>query len=241
MTGVPANTPAIGESSSDAQAVTEAERSGRPFLVFRDANGRQQLFFFDPGAASVTVGRRSSADLALAWDDRVSRLHARFEREQQEDWVLVDDGTSSNGTYVNEERVSGRHRLTDGDVVRFGSTAATYRSPTQRTPPAREQRAPSPSTPHPGAVPSPGAVSLSTTQRRVLVALCRPYKERGTLATPAADEQIADEVVLSVSEVKRHVRVLYAKLGIEGAPGPETRVRLAERAFSAKVISERDL
>ena len=70
MTGVPSNTPAIGESSSDAQAVTEAERSGRPFLVFRDGDGRQQLFFFDPGAASATVGRRSSADLALAWDDR---------------------------------------------------------------------------------------------------------------------------------------------------------------------------
>ena len=84
-------------------------------------------------------------------------------------------------------------------------------------------------------------MSLSTTQRRVLVALCRPYKESGTLATPADDEQIADEVVLSVSEVKRHVRVLYAKLGIEGPPGPETRARLAERAFSAKVISERDL
>ena len=241
MTGVPANTPAIGESSSDAQAVTEAERSGRPFLVFRDANGRQQLFFFDPGAASATVGRGSSADLALAWDDRVSRLHARFEREQQEDWVLVDDGLSSNGTYVNEERVSGRHRMTDGDVVRFGRTAVTYRSPAQRTPPAREPRAPSASTPHPDATPSPGAVSLSTTQRRVLVALCRPYKDRGTFATPADDEQIADEVVLSVSEVRRHVRVLCAKLGIEGPPGPQTRARLAERAFSARVISEHDL
>jgi pSer/pThr/pTyr-binding forkhead associated (FHA) protein len=240
---VPEKSHAIAESSSDAQAVTEAERSGRPFLVFRDGDGRQQLFFFDPGAASVTVGRSSSADLALAWDNRVSRLHARFEREQQEDWVLVDDGISSNGTYVNEERVSGRHRLADGDVVRFGRTAVTHRSPTQRTPPAPEQRAASPSTPDPdpGAVPPPGSVSLSTTQRRVLVALCRPYKGRGTLATPAGDEQIADEVVLSVSEVKRHVRVLYAKLGIEGPPGPETRVHLAERAFSAKVISERDL
>ena len=109
--------------------------------------------------------------------------------------MLVDDGMSSNGTYVNEERVSGRHHLTDGDVVRFGRTAAAYRSPAQRTPAASEQRAPSPSTPHPGAVPSPDAVGLSTTQRRVLVALCRPYKDRGTFATPAADEQIAEELV----------------------------------------------
>ncbi len=238
---MPEKSHVIGESSSDAQAVTDAERSGRPFLVFRDGDGRQQFFFFDPGAASATVGRSSTADLALAWDGRVSRLHARFDREQQEDWVLVDDGISSNGTYVNEERVSGRHRLTDGDVVRFGRTDVTYRSPALRTPPAREQRRPSPSTPRPDATPSPGAVSLSTTQRRVLVALCRPYKDRPTFALPADDEQIAEEVVLSVSEVKRHIGVLYAKLGIEGPPGPETRVRLAERALSAQVISERDL
>lgn len=241
MTGVSANTPASARSSSDAQAVAEAERSGRPFLVFRDGKDRQQLFFFDPGAPSATVGRRSSADLALAWDDKVSRLHARFEREQQEDWVIVDDGTSSNGTYVNEERVSGRRPLTDGDVMRFGSTTATFHSPSQRIPPAQEHRASQPRTPAPGATRALGAVSLSTTQRRVLVALCRPYREGGTLATPSTDEQIADEVVLSISEVKRHVGVLYAKLGIEGRPGPETRVRLAERALSAGVISERDL
>jgi pSer/pThr/pTyr-binding forkhead associated (FHA) protein len=241
MTEVSGKTRAIVQSSSDAQAVTAAERSGRPFLVFRDGADRQQLFFFDPGAASITVGRSSSADLALGWDDRVSRLHALFEREEREDWVLVDDGKSSNGTYVNEERVSGRRRLTDGDVLRFGRTTVSYRSPAQRTPAAPEHRAPLRSSPPPAAVRSGGAVSLSTTQRRVLVALCRPYNERGTLATPAADEQIADEVVLSVSEVKRHIRVLYAKLGIEGPPGSETRVRLAERAFSAGIISARDL
>ena len=59
-------------------------------------------------------------------------------------------------------------------------------------------------------------MSLSTTQRRVLVALCRPTGPDG-FASPATDQQIADELFLSVGEVRTHLRVLYAKLGIEQA------------------------
>ena len=88
--------------------------------------------------------------------------------------------------------------------------------------------------------PAPAAVSISTTQRRVLVALCRPYKDRG-FASPASDQQIAEELFLSVGEVQTHLAVLYAKLGIEKRPQNETRVRLVERAFSAGLISDRDL
>jgi len=41
--------------------------------------------------------------------------------------------------------------------------------------------------------------------------------------------------------VKTHLRVLSAKLGIHELPQNETRVRLVEQAFSAGLISERDL
>ena len=156
--------------------------------------------------------------------------------------MLVDDGLSSNGTFVNEERLTGRRRLSDGDVLRFGSTTVTYRSPRAQSPRAQSPRA-QPPPPHQrqSAPATPGAVSLSTTQRRVLVALCRPYRDRTGFATPATDQQIADELVLSLAEVKRHVRVLYAKFAIEGLPEAQARVRLAERAFAADMISERDL
>ncbi len=70
---------------------------------------------------AASVGRRPSSDLLLDWDDQVSRLHARFERVEDE-WEIVDDGLSSNGTFVNEERLNGRRRLKDGDTLRFGST-----------------------------------------------------------------------------------------------------------------------
>ena len=46
---------------------------------------------------------------------------------------------------------------------------------------------------------------------------------------------------LSVGAVRTHLRVLYAKLGVEQLPQNERRVRLAERAFSGGLIAERDL
>jgi pSer/pThr/pTyr-binding forkhead associated (FHA) protein len=228
MGGVSANPPFGTQSISDLKALAEAERSGRPFLLFKDRDERQQLFVFAPGSASAVVGRRPSSDLVLDWDDQVSRLHARFERVEDA-WVLVDDGLSSNGTFVNEERLSGRRRLNDGDTLRFGSTTVTFRSP------EREQSG------APDGAGTPATVPLSTTQRRVLVALCRPYKDRGGFASPATDQQIAEELFLSAGAVRIHLRVLCAKLGVEELPQGETRVRLVERAFSAGLISERDL
>ena len=183
---------------------------------------------FPAGAMQASVGRSAPSDLLLDWDDQVSRLHARFERVR-DSWEVIDDGLSTNGTFVNGERLSGRRRLTDGDSLRFGTTTAVFRSPDR----AQSQAA--------DAAKVPSAVGLSTTQRRVLAALCRPYQGASGFATPAADAQIAEELVLSVGEVRAHLRVLYAKLSVEELPQDQKRVRLVERAFSAGLISDRDL
>jgi pSer/pThr/pTyr-binding forkhead associated (FHA) protein len=228
MGGVSANPPADAQSVSDLKARVEAERGGRPFLLYRDGDDGQQLFVLEAGSVCATVGRRPPSNLLLDWDDQVSRLHARLERVE-DDWEVVDDGLSRNGTFVNEERLSGRCRLKDGDTLRFGTTRITFRSP------EREQAGTG------DAAETPVAVSLSTTQRRVLVALCRSHEGRGKFASTASDQQIAEELFLSVGAVKTHLRVLYAKLGVEELPQNETRVRLVERAFSAGLLSERDL
>jgi DNA-binding CsgD family transcriptional regulator len=219
--------PADAQFISDVKARLEAERAGRPFLLYRDGDERQQLFVFEPGSAGVSVGRLPPSDLLLEWDDQISRLHARFEPVPG-GWEVVDDGLSRNGTFVNEERLSGRRPLRDGDTLRFGATVIAFRSPEPVQPAGSDAAGPlSPS-------------GLSTTQRRVLVALCRPYKGRSGFASPATDQQIAAELFLSVGVVQTHLRVLRAKLGVEGPPGNETRVRLVERAISAGLISESD-
>ena len=93
-----------------------------PFLVCRDADGQAA-----PGTArrtgEVTIGRDPGADVCLDWDERVSGLHAELRRMGRQ-WLVVDDGLSRNGTFVNGERVVGRRRLRDRDQVRVGATHA---------------------------------------------------------------------------------------------------------------------
>ena len=228
MRRVAANPPAGTRSVTELKARIDAERAGQPFLLYRGADDEQQLFSFAPGLTHVSVGRRRSADLALDWDEQVSRLHARFERID-DDWTVVDDGLSTNGTFVNGERLSGRRRLMDGDSVRFGLTTMTFRTAwedEQATAVARDL---------------PDVLDLSPGQRRVLIALCRPYKYGSSFASPATNQQVAEELVLSIDAVKTHLRALFAKFGIEHLPQNQKRIRLVERAFYHGLISERDL
>ena len=216
------------QSPRELKAVIEAERAGRPFLVYRDGEGTQQLLELDRGRR-MTVGRNEENDVALPWDDQVSRAHAELEVVGGE-WTVVDDGLSRNGTFLNGSRLTGRKRLHDGDTMRFGHTLAVYRDPEERRRSITESD-----------LTIPTAEDLSEMQRNVLVALCRPYKHSEGFATPATNQQIADEVYLSVDAVKTHLRTLFRKFAIEDLPQNQKRMRLVECAFQWGLVAERDL
>ncbi len=217
-------------SPAELKEQIEAERRGEPFLVYRDGDGAQQII--DLGAAErITVGRAAGAELVLDWDTEVSRVHAELERVGS-DWTVADDGLSRNGTFVNGERIGSRRRLADGDVIRIGATHATYRSPE-----AGEGGAGSTAV----AIGGPSDVKVSDAQRRVLVGLCRPFRDGSAYATPATNKEIAEELVLSVDAVKTHMRALFSKFEVEDLPQNQKRVRLAELALQTGVILPRDL
>ena len=75
----------------------------------------------------------------------------------------------------------------------------------------------------------------------MLVALCRPYREGSAYATPATNQQVADEVFLSVDAVKTHLRTLFTKFGVEDLPQNQKRVKLVELALQSGAITPRDL
>jgi hypothetical protein len=216
-------------SAPELKAQIEAERAGRPFLVYRDAEQEQVIATVAAGSEELWVGRAESADLRLAWDEEVSALHAQVEVVRDE-CTLVDDGLSRNGSYVNGERVHGRRHLRDGDVLRFGKTEVRYRRPGEGAP---EETA--------IASEAPAAASISPAQRKVLVALCRPYKEGGSFATPATKQEIAAELHLSVDAVKTHMRALFEKLEVGDLPQNQKRVAVAERALNTGAVTRRDL
>ena len=97
-----------------------AERSGGAFLLYRDGDGAQVILPLDEVEDRITIGRRPSNEVALDWDSEVSRVHAALERTGEE-WTVVDDGLSHNGTFVAGERVTARRRLRDGDVIAIGT------------------------------------------------------------------------------------------------------------------------
>jgi FHA domain/Bacterial regulatory proteins, luxR family len=215
-------------SAPELKAQIEAERLGRPFLVYRDAEDEQALLVIGDEVASLWVGRSASADLNLSWDEEISGLHAQLEMVGLE-CTLVDDGLSRNGSFVNGERVSGRRRLRDGDTLRFGRTGVLYRAPSESG---------SETVLSGDALTAAG---VSPAQRRVLVSLCRPFKEGAAFATPATNGQIAEELHLSVDAVKTHLRALFEKFGVEALPQNQKRVALVERALQSGLVTEREL
>jgi pSer/pThr/pTyr-binding forkhead associated (FHA) protein len=205
----------------------EAERRGRPFLVFRDGDGDQRLLDL-AGMERLSVGRGAGNELSLPWDTEVSRLHAELEAIAGE-WTVSDDGLSRNGTFVNGSRISGRTRLRDGDLLRVGQTSIAYRRPEAED-----------SMPTQVAGARLSLTDLPPTQRQVLVALARPYKHN-EFAVPATNQDIADELHLSVDAVKSHLRTLFQRFGIEHLPQNQKRSRLVAEALQSGLISTRDL
>jgi pSer/pThr/pTyr-binding forkhead associated (FHA) protein len=215
-------------TGGELKAQIEAEREGRPFLVHRDAEGEQRILVVEAGRRELWIGRASSADVRIDWDREVSKLHAQLEFVGDE-CTLVDDGLSTNGSFVNEERVSGRRRLSDGDIVRVGRTGILFRAPGE----LQESTV--------IASDAISAAGVSPAQKRVLVALCRPFKDGAAFATPASNQEIAEELHLSVDAIKTHLRALFDKFDLGDVPQQQKRVQLVQRAMQTGLITPRDL
>lgn len=215
-------------SPRELQQQLRSEREGTPFLVYRDEHGAQAIFTLADELRSVVLGRAETSDIALDWDDEISRVHAVLERIGA-DWTIVDDGLSANGTFVNGERVQGRRRLRDGDRLRLGDVGIVFRAPADAAARATVKAA------------AGGPAQISDAQRRVLVALCRPYREGGAFAAPPTNSQIAEELVVGVDTVKAHMRALYERFEVGDLPQQQKRARLVELAFRSGEITLRDL
>lgn len=215
------------QSAPELKLLIEAERTGTPFLHWRDGAGEQQIVMLSGERTRVTIGRRDQSDVALTWDSEVSRAHALLELVG-EDWTVVDDGLSRNGSWVNGSRVHGRHRLHDRDRMCFGNTHVIYRGPSRSTTPTTKR-----------ASDAPSAVPLTGTQRKVLIALCRPIVE-AISTIPATNPQIAAEVYLSVDAVKAHLRALFDRFGLGDLPQNEKRGRLVSIVLSSGLLAPHD-
>lgn len=209
-------------SPAELKRRIDAERRGTPFVLYRDGGGNQLTLSLGLDRSRLGIGRHPASEVALPWDPQVSRVHAELERIGAE-WTIVDDGRSQNGSFVNGERLHGRRRLCDGDVVRVGKTLLLFLSPSD----GESAQTAQPSAPPMGPV--------SDAQRRVLVALCRPYATT-PIGAPASNQQIADELVLELDTVKKHLGALFQAFGVQEFPQNQKRAALARRALEMGAV-----
>lgn len=91
-----------------------------PQIVIRGLEAGVTLQFWSP---RITFGRWKASEVVLI-GEKISRIHAALVREEST-YVLVDL-ESTNGTFVNEQRIT-RCALQTGDRVRMGSYQALVR------------------------------------------------------------------------------------------------------------------
>ncbi|HEX8793037.1 MAG TPA: FHA domain-containing protein [Polyangiaceae bacterium] len=96
-----------------------APRPGGRSYVLRFISGKYQGGEFPIAAdKQILVGRSSDLDMVLV-EDMVSRKHARI--AMQGDQIWIEDLGSTNGTFVNGEKIK-RARLKEGDRVLIGTS-----------------------------------------------------------------------------------------------------------------------
>ncbi|MBL4850012.1 MAG: FHA domain-containing protein [Planctomycetes bacterium] len=74
---------------------------------------------------SITIGRSEDADLTI-FDTKASSFHAKVTRLES-GIVIVEDLDSTNGTYVNQERIE-QTPLRSGDLIKIGRAIMVFRS-----------------------------------------------------------------------------------------------------------------
>ena len=91
-------------------------RSSKHKLIL--SKGTASFQEFELTRPEIIIGRDSKVDVVIS-SPVVSQRHARLMQEG-EGYILEDLG-SSNGTYLNGQRLVGRHPLKSGDQIRLGS------------------------------------------------------------------------------------------------------------------------
>lgn len=99
-------------------------RTGAMTLVFVEPRSRR-------GTAHtlsdvLTIGRDADNDICLGDDTFMSGHHARLEVRPEGPWLV--DLASTNGTFVNGQRVTGDRSVRRGDRIQVGSTVLEVRS-----------------------------------------------------------------------------------------------------------------
>lgn len=114
------------------------------FKLFLNAQGGTPSKEFELIKPEVVAGRDEGVDIPIP-APAVSRRHVRFMLEGR--GYVIEDLGSSNGTFVNGDRLIGRRTLTHGDQIRLGQTITLTYHAQEETSGVKTAVGPAPSVP----------------------------------------------------------------------------------------------
>jgi pSer/pThr/pTyr-binding forkhead associated (FHA) protein len=97
-------------------------------IVLRVTEGPATGNLLRVGAEELLIGRQAPGQGKLGNDIEISRRHARVTRSGDGSFVIEDLG-STNGTFVNGDRITGARVLQAGDKLEMGDTKLTVEVP----------------------------------------------------------------------------------------------------------------
>ena len=147
---VPAlNVPAGGGGQKPASGAKSVGTTGGRLVSLTD--GREYTIV----SASLVLGREAGCDVVVPGKD-VSRRHAEIVASPK-GYLLVD--SSTNGVFINDERVQGQRLLARGDVIRIGEENFRFYSDQAAPAPAPAPAASAPAAPQAPPAPPPAAAA----------------------------------------------------------------------------------
>lgn len=111
-------------SQKQGQQLNTPREPTRAALHATLPDGSTESFEVDSLGTRFVLGRRATCDIAID-DSEISGMHAEFETLSGH-VVVADEGISTNGTFVNGLRLTGRRILRDGDSLRLGKTRVVF-------------------------------------------------------------------------------------------------------------------
>ena len=126
-------------------------------LVVRQGAQTGTSFPLPPQATEI--GRDETADISLQ-DPEMSRRHVRI--SWQEGRYILEDLNSTNGTFLNDTRVTATQRLSPGDKIRMGQYVLEFQAQVEPVPP-QPAAGPAEAVPPPGPAPAPAPAQAPTT------------------------------------------------------------------------------
>jgi pSer/pThr/pTyr-binding forkhead associated (FHA) protein len=111
--------PRAQELETPASPPRKAKRQRGQPRVFTISQGNQAGLSADLGSGTIMIGRGADCQLILD-DDYVSTRHARVVGAPN--GIYIEDLGSTNGTYVNGQRITAPTTITLADTVRIGKT-----------------------------------------------------------------------------------------------------------------------